>query len=78
MKVYMLKHLRRFSWCNRVLTIYAQLDPWYAKYYARSEVHALLKRAGFTDVCDFNCQGYSWTAVGVKPIASVMSHGERP
>ncbi len=53
---------------KRRLVIYDQLNPAYAKYCTRSDVEALLRDAGFTDVSLYHRHDYSWTAVGKRPL----------
>jgi SAM-dependent methyltransferase len=52
---------------KRVLIIYDQLKPAYAKYYRRREAIALLESQGFSDVQVYHRHGYSWTVIGTKP-----------
>lgn len=66
MASYMRDHIARLSWSARVLTIYDQLNPAYARYYTRDEALALLRDAGFTDVRAHHRHGYSWTVVGQR------------
>ena len=66
MRRYMTEHLGRFSRSKRVLTIYDQLNPAYAKYYTRDEALDLLRSGGFSNVQAFHRHGYSWTVVGTK------------
>jgi SAM-dependent methyltransferase len=68
MRDYMLHTLSRVSRDKRKLTIYDQLNPTYAKYYRGEEVREMLERAGFCDVRLHHRRGYSWTALGVKPV----------
>ncbi|MBD2127299.1 class I SAM-dependent methyltransferase [Microcoleus sp. ZQ-A2] len=58
----------RMSPEKQQLIIYDQLNPAYAKYYRRDEVISLLQQAGFVDIAVHHRHGYSWTAVGTKPI----------
>ena len=51
---------------KRVLIIYDQLRPTYAKYYTGAEACALLASAGFSDVRAHHRHGYSWAVVGTK------------
>jgi SAM-dependent methyltransferase len=51
---------------KRVLIIYDQLRPTYARYYSRSEAVRLLSDAGFDDVRVHHRHGYSWTVLGTK------------
>lgn len=66
MRRYMTGHLGRLSRSKRVLTIYDQLNPAYAKYYTRDEALDLLRSGGFSDVQALHRHGYSWTVVGTK------------
>lgn len=66
MRQYMRDVISRYPWRHRVLTVFDQLNPEYAKYYARQEAEALLERAGFADVQSFNRHGYSWLVTGTK------------
>jgi SAM-dependent methyltransferase len=59
--------LGRLTWRQRVLTIFDQLNPAYAKYYLEPEVRNLLESTGFTDVNLYHRHQYSWTALGVRP-----------
>lgn len=54
---------------ERRLVIYDQLNPAYAKYYTRAEAYELLRQAGFDDVRLHHRHGYSWTAVGTRPMS---------
>jgi hypothetical protein len=67
MRSYMRGVLAKFTRPVRRLTIYDQLNPAYAKYYARAEAEALLSQAGFTEIRLFHRHGYSWTVLGIKP-----------
>ncbi len=64
---YMREHLDRLDDYARRLTIYDQLNPAWAKYYAQEEAEGLLVDAGFVDVRSHNRHGYSWTVIGIKP-----------
>ncbi|MBO6538856.1 MAG: class I SAM-dependent methyltransferase [Rhizobiaceae bacterium] len=66
MRKYMRDVISRYPWRHRMLTVFDQLNPEYAKYYARQEAEALLERAGFADVQSFNRHGYSWLVTGTK------------
>jgi SAM-dependent methyltransferase len=68
MRDYMLHTLSRVSRDKRKLTIYDQLNPSYAKYYRAEEVREMLEGAGFRDVRLHHRRGYSWTALGVRPV----------
>ncbi|MEZ6186582.1 MAG: class I SAM-dependent methyltransferase [Planctomycetota bacterium] len=67
LKDYMRGHIAKLSPSLRMLTIYDQLNPAYAKYYRREEALDLLARAGFTDLAIHHRRGYSWTVVGTRP-----------
>ena len=56
----------RMSSEKRVLIVYDQLRPAYAKYYTRREALALLQAAGFSSVVAAHRHGYSWTVAGTK------------
>ena len=57
----------RFPSETRVLVIYDQLNPAYAKYYTADDARALVENAGFSDVALYHRHGYSWTVVGSRP-----------
>jgi SAM-dependent methyltransferase len=67
MRAYVLGVLAKFSPRTRLLTIFDQLNPAYAKYYTEAEARSLLEAAGFRDVRTFHRHGYSWTVAGTKP-----------
>jgi SAM-dependent methyltransferase len=67
MRAYVVNIFGRFDRQTRYLAVYDQLNPSYAKYYARAEAIDLLSRAGFIDVQAFHRHGYSWTVVGRRP-----------
>ena len=69
MRDYIRSHLGRLDRDKRKLTIYDQLNRTYVRFYERAEVREMLERAGFTDVALHHRRGYSWTALGVKPVA---------
>ena len=52
---------------KKVLIVYDQLRPAYARYYSGAEAIALLSGAGFEDVRTHHRHGYSWTVLGTKP-----------
>ncbi len=52
---------------GRKYIVYDQLNPTYVKYYRGPEVTSMLERAGFDDVQLYHRQGYSWTAMAVRP-----------
>jgi SAM-dependent methyltransferase len=64
---YLLEFFARMDEDKKVLIIYDQLKPAYARYYARHEAIALLTAAGFVDVRAHHRRGYSWTVVGTRP-----------
>ncbi|MEO5345396.1 MAG: class I SAM-dependent methyltransferase [Magnetococcus sp. YQC-9] len=63
---YFLETFSRFTRERRMVAIYDQLDPAYAKYYRRAEAEALLSGSGFRDVQLFHYKGYSWSVSGIK------------
>lgn len=67
MRDYMRNVIGRYGWRHRFLTIFDQLNPAYAKYYAEDEARQLLAGAGFVNVRLYNRHGYSWTIVGERP-----------
>jgi SAM-dependent methyltransferase len=68
LKDYLLKVLKNFSPEKRRLVIYDQLNPSHAKYYRLEELEQLLSRGGFEDIKIYNRHGYSYSAVGSKPL----------
>ena len=71
---YLRDTLGRFGPAERRLVIYDQLNPAYAKYYTRAEAYELLRQAGFDDVRLHHRHGYSWTAVGTRPMSRNAEH----
>ena len=67
MRKYMCGVILPQTYHERVLTIYDQLNPAYAKYYTRDEALQLLKRAGFVDIEIYHRLEYSWSIIGTKP-----------
>ncbi len=65
---YVTNVIGRMSADKQRLIIYDQLNPTYAKYYRRDEVISLLQQGGFVDISIHHRHGYSWTAVGKRPI----------
>jgi hypothetical protein len=63
----MRKVFTRLTPAKRRLVLYDQLNPAYAKYYARDEARGLLAHAGFRDICLHHRHGYSWSVIGTKP-----------
>jgi hypothetical protein len=72
---YVLSTIARLSWTNRRLVVYDQLRPAYAKYYSEQEVRDLLGRCGFSSVATHHRHGYSWSAVGVRPLETSSATG---
>jgi SAM-dependent methyltransferase len=64
---YLTEVLGRYPWKTRLLIIYDQLNPAYAKYYSEEEARDLLERSGFTNVTTYHRHGYSWSATGTRP-----------
>lgn len=67
MRDYMRNVISRYGWRHRFLTIFDQLNPAYAKYYAQDEARDLFESAGFVNVRLHNRHGYSWIIVGERP-----------
>jgi 2-polyprenyl-3-methyl-5-hydroxy-6-metoxy-1,4-benzoquinol methylase len=64
MAPYMRAVIARQTLGERILTIFDQLNPAYAKYYRREEILQLFNAAGFCDIQCYHRHGYSWTVVG--------------
>lgn len=64
---YMTEVIGPFSWRKRMLVIFDQLQPAFAKYYTRNEAYRLLADQGFNDIQVHHRHGYSWTVVGTRP-----------
>lgn len=64
---YMTQTIAKLDWKTRMLVIYDQLSPQWAKYYRAEEAKSLLADAGFVDVKLHHRDGYSWTATASKP-----------
>jgi SAM-dependent methyltransferase len=66
------RHLRNvmagWSWGQRSLVIFDQLNPSYARYYRQDEAEALLREAGFVEVETHHRHGYSWAIKGRRPV----------
>ena len=65
---YMRSVISRLTPDKRFLVVYDQLNPAHARYYREHEVRELLERAGFVNVRLHHRHGYSWTAVGERPV----------
>jgi len=57
----------KLSWSVKVLIVYDQLNPAYAKYYFKEEAVSLLSGSGFKKIVCSHRHGYSWTIIGYKP-----------
>jgi SAM-dependent methyltransferase len=66
MRKYMSEHLGKLAPEARLLTVYDQLNPAYARYYKEAEARELFTAAGFSDVRLHHRHGYSWSVVGTK------------
>lgn len=64
---YMTDVLGKLTADKRRLVIYDQLRPAYAKYYSRADADQLMRSAPF-DVELHHRMGYSWVAIGTKPM----------
>ena len=67
---YMNNVIGKFDRRKRYLVIYDQLKPAYAKYYTENDVRKLVEGAGFTEVKLYHRRGYSWTAIGMRPVSA--------
>lgn len=63
---YLLNVFGKMERDKRVLIVYDQLKPAYARYYRRHEAVGLLASAGFADVRVHHRHGYSWTVIGTR------------
>lgn len=63
---YMRNVISKFSRENRVLLVFDQLNPSYAKFYKKAELEKLFHDAGFKNVELHHRYGYSWVALGEK------------
>ena len=68
MRRHMLGAFAHYSWKERLVIIFDQLNPAYAKYYSEEEARDLLGRAGFENVKLFHRHGHSWAVRGRKPL----------
>lgn len=64
---YFLSVFGKMSPSKQRLIIYDQLNPFYAKYYTRSEAENLLLDGRFANVRVHHRHGYSWTVIGERP-----------
>jgi SAM-dependent methyltransferase len=64
---YMIEVLDRLEPDKVRVVIYDQLNPAYAKYYRREEVHRLFAQAGYSDIRLHHRHGYSWTVCATRP-----------
>ncbi len=60
---YMRNYYSRLDRYSRKLVIYDQLNPSFARYYDRRELHGLLARSGFTEIRMHRRLGSSWSVV---------------
>jgi SAM-dependent methyltransferase len=66
MSSYFANHIDKLDQEARLITIYDQLNPSYAKYYRKQEIYNLLKSTGFKDIQLYHRHGYSWTVTASK------------
>lgn len=65
MKSYVINVISKSNWDKRLVVIFDQLNPSYAKYYTKKEAYDLLAKNHFkTEV--FARHGYSWVVIGTK------------
>jgi SAM-dependent methyltransferase len=67
MKTYFTSVYNKMAWHDRVMLIFDQLNPSYARYYRREELESAFKKAGFTNLQVVHRYGYSWAMCGDKP-----------
>jgi SAM-dependent methyltransferase len=67
MRGYLTEVLGRFPSKTRLMVIYDQLNPAYAKYYRKDEATSLLAEAGFVEIALYHRHDYSWSVTGVRP-----------
>lgn len=66
LRQYLLNHFLKLPLKYKMLTIYDQLNPSYAKYYEQSEAEDLMRKSGFKKIESINRHGYSWTVKAEK------------
>ncbi len=62
--------ISKFSHEKRLLIIFDQLNPTYAKFYRKKEFERLFADSGFQNIELRHRHGYSWVGIGEKPKAS--------
>ena len=66
MKKYFLNVINKWTEQTKVLTIYDQLNPKYAKYYKRQKILDEMKQADFEKIQIYHWHCYSWSVVAKK------------
>jgi 2-polyprenyl-3-methyl-5-hydroxy-6-metoxy-1,4-benzoquinol methylase len=66
MHVYFKSVFNKMAWHDRVMLIFDQLNPSYAKYYKKEELIQAFKKAGFSNIQAVHRYGYSWAICGEK------------
>jgi len=70
---YMRSVVSRLTFDKRLLVVYDQLNPAFARYYRRAEAVDLLSSAGFEDVQAHHRHGYSWAVTGRRPLGHSLT-----
>ncbi len=68
MNTYFNSVFNKMAWHDRVMLIFDQLNPSYAKYYKKEELSDSFKKAGFVNIQAVHRYGYSWAICGEKPL----------
>lgn len=66
MHIYFNSVFNKMNWNDKVMLIFDQLNPSYARYYRRSELEQAFKNAGFTNLQVVHRYGYSWAICAEK------------
>jgi len=64
---YMVNVMAKFGTNKKLLAIFDQLNPAFAKYYKHDEIIDVVRSAGFVNVKAVERHGYSWSVIGEKP-----------
>ncbi len=66
LRKYFIELFNKCSFEKRSYIIFDQLNPSYAKYFTKDELHEVLKKTNFTNIKIINRHGYSHTAIAEK------------
>lgn len=69
MKTYFNSVYNKMDWHDRVMLIFDQLNPSYARYYHREELVSAFEKVGFKNLQVVHRYGYSWAICGEKPVS---------